>query len=151
VTTTPRSALAAILTLTGNVDHATKTGANDALARGHLLNSIREIAQSVPPATEDDPVKTAMLSALQAALADFGPHYKGPTIEAMRHAVALATGNPATESVAKAHVNALDLVRIIAETPTPATGWTFDGIKDAMTSFVEDAQAIVADLDQTEA
>jgi hypothetical protein len=34
-----------ILTLIGNVDHATKTGANDALARGEILNAIRDLVK----------------------------------------------------------------------------------------------------------
>jgi hypothetical protein len=38
-------ALTAILGLLGTVDHATKTGANDALYRGQLLNDIRAIAR----------------------------------------------------------------------------------------------------------
>lgn len=38
------NALKEIVFLCGNVDHATKTGANDALYRGQKLNDIREIA-----------------------------------------------------------------------------------------------------------
>lgn len=43
-------------------------------------------------------------------------------------------------------VRMLDLIRVVSQTSSPSGGWSFEGLQDAMASFIEDAKAIVAEL-----
>ena len=54
------AALVAIRNMLGNVNHATRSGPNDALYRGNLLNDIREICNET---LADKPKPKAVLVA----------------------------------------------------------------------------------------